>query len=166
VSETQVELCWDPAPQDWADGLRATVPIYRFAPWFATAFGLAAAALLVLGQVGAAVFGLAAAIVIAALPVFGVWVEFHRNPVAATTMSAKADEQSLRMMTVDGTAYSDLDWEKLSGWLQTRRGFLLRTGSGRAGPFYPVPNRAFGSPAQRDRFRELLTRRLGPASRN
>ena len=166
MSETQIELRWDPAPRDWADGLRATMPIYRFAWWFALAFGLAGVVLLVLGELAPGLFGLGAATVIVALPVVGVWVEFHRNPVAATTMTAKADEQSLRMMTVDGTAYSDLDWEKLSGWLQTRRGFVLRTESRRTSPFYPVPNRAFGSPAQRERFRELLARRLGPASRN
>ncbi|MFL6142675.1 MAG: YcxB family protein [Labedaea sp.] len=166
MSESQIELRWDPTPRDWADGLRATMSIYRFAPWFAAAFGFAGVVLLVLGEPLPGVFGLVAATMIAALPVVGVWVGFHRNPVAATTMTAKADERSLRMMTVDGTAYSDLDWEKLSGWLQTGRGFVLRTGSGRASPFYPVPNRAFGSPAQRERFRELLARRLGPASRN
>ena len=65
---------------------------------------------------------------------------------------------------VDGTAYSDLDWAKVSGWLETRRGFVLRTGPDRASPFYPVPNRAFAESGQRQRFRELLIRRIGPAA--
>jgi hypothetical protein len=164
ISEIQLELRWDPAPGDWADGLRATVPVYRFAPWFAGAFALAAVVLMFLGQLSSGVFGLAAAAVIAALPVLGVWLSFRRNPVAATTMTARADESSLRMMTVDGTAYTDLDWVKLSGWLETGRGFLLCTGTGRGSPFYPVPNRAFTGLEQRQRFRELLARRVGPVS--
>lgn len=161
-----MELRWDPHPSDWVHGLRAAAPVYRFAPWFAAAFGVAAVVLVFLGQLSAGVFGMACAAVIAALPVVGVWISFRRNPVAATTMTAKVDESSLRMMTVDGTAYSDLDWAKLSGWLETRRGFVLRTGPERASPFYPVPNRAFAEPEQRQRFRELLTRRIGPGAGN
>jgi YcxB-like protein len=158
-----MELRWDPEPADWVDGLRATVPLYRFAPWFAGAFAVAAVVLVVLGQLYAGVFGMACAAVIATIPVLAVRVSFHRNPVAATTMTARADEQSLRMMTVDGTAYSDLDWATLSGWVETRRGFVLRAGAERTGSFYPVPNRAFTEPEQRQRFRELVERRLGPA---
>jgi hypothetical protein len=164
MSDGQMELSWDPAPGDWADGLRAAVPAYRFAPWFAGAFMIAAVVLVFLGQLAAAVFGMACAAVIAVLPVLGVRLSFRSNPVAATTMTARADEQSLRMMTVDGTAYSDVDWTKLSGWLETRRGFVLRTGTGRSSPFYPVPNRAFSEPEQRQHFRELLERRVGPAA--
>ena len=157
-----MELSWDPAPGDWADGLRAALPAYRFAPWFAAAFAVAAVVLVFLGQLAAAVFGMACAAVIAVLPVLGVWLSFRRNPVAATPMTARADEQSLRLMTIDGTAYSDVDWAKLSGWLETRRGFVLRTGADRSSPFYPVPNRAFARLEHRDRFRELLRRRVGP----
>jgi hypothetical protein len=156
-----VELRWDPKPGDWVDGLRAAVPIYRFAPWFAAAFGLAAIVLVVLGQLYAGLFGMACAAVIALLPALGVRASFHRNPVAAIPMTAKVDEQSLRLMTIDGTAYSDLDWVKLAGWLETRRGFVLRTGPRRSSPFYPVPNRAFTEPEQRQRFSELVERRLG-----
>jgi hypothetical protein len=159
-----MELRWDPAPGDWVDGLRAAVPIYRFAPWFAAAFGAAAVVLVFLGQLYAGLFGMFCAAVIAGLPVLGVWLSFRRNPVAATTMTASVDEQSMRLMTIDGTAYSDLDWVKLSGWLETRRGFVLRTGQGRDSPFYPVPNRAFTEPEQRQEFRELLERRLGPVN--
>lgn len=157
-----MELRWDPEPGDWIDGLRAAVPIYRFAPWFAAAFAVASVVLVFLDQLYAGMFGMVCAAVIAVLPALGIRISFSRNPVAATTMTAKVDEQSLRMMTIDGTAYSDLDWVKLAGWQETRRGFVLRTGPGRASPFYPVPNRAFTEPEQRQRFRELLERRIGP----
>jgi hypothetical protein len=162
MGDDQMELRWDPRPADWVDGLRASAPIYRFAPWFAGAFAVAAVVLVFLGQLAAGVFGMACAAVIATMPVLAVWVSFRRNPVAATTMTAKVDERSVRMMTVDGTAYSDLDWANLAGWSETGRGFVLRTGPDRASPFYPVPNRAFAEPEQRQRFRELLTRRIGP----
>jgi hypothetical protein len=165
MSGDQIELTWDPVPADWVDGLRAAVPLYRFAPWFAGAFALAAAVLVVLGQPGPAVFGFGCAVVIAALPAVGVWLSFRRHPVASTTLTARADESSLRMMTLDGTAYTDLDWVKLSGWVETRRGFVLRTDDGRGSPFYPVPNRAFTGLEQRQWFRELLARQIGPASR-
>ena len=152
-----LDLQWDPEPGDWADGLRAIVPIYRFAPLFALAFAAAAVVLLAVGQPWAALFGLLCAIVIGLLPLVAVRASFHRNPVAATTVTAKVDERSLRMMTIDGTAYSDVDWTTLSGWLETRRGFVLRTGQA----FYPVPNRAFAKPEERQHFLDLLRRRLG-----
>jgi hypothetical protein len=156
-----LELQWDPEPGDWADGLRATVPLYRFAPAFAGAFAAVAVVVVLLGQPWAGVFGMACAAVIALLPVVAVRASFHSNPVAATTVTAKVDDSSLRMMTIDGTAYSDVDWTTVSGWLETRRGFVLRTGTGRTSPFYPVPNRAFAEPEQRQHFRDLLRRRLG-----
>jgi hypothetical protein len=156
-----LELKWDPDPADWADGLRAIVPVYRFAPLFAAVFAVVSVVVAILGQLWVGVFGMACAAVIALLPVLAVRVSFARNPVAATTMTAKVDEQSLRIMTIDGTAYSDLSWSTLSGWLETRRGFVLRTGTGRSSPFYPVPNRAFAEPEQRQRFSELVERRLG-----
>ena len=152
---------WDPEPGDWADGLRAIVPLYRFAPAFAGVFAVVAVGVVLLGQPWAGVFGMAAAAVIVLFPLVAVRAAFHRNPVAATTVTAKVDDQSLRMMTIDGTAYSDVDWTTLSGWLETRRGFVLRTGTGRASPFYPVPNRAFTKPEQRQHFQDLLRRRLG-----
>lgn len=156
-----LELKWDPDPADWADGLRAIVPIYRYAPLFAAAFAVASVVVAFLGQLGVAVFGMACAAVIALFPVLSVRASFARNPVAATTVTAKVDEQSMRMMTIDGTAYSDLDWSTLTGWLETRRGFVLRTGTGRGSPFYPVPNRAFEKPEQRQRFLELVQRHIG-----
>jgi hypothetical protein len=156
-----LELTWDPAPEDWADGLRAIVPLYRFAPLFAAVFAVVSVVVAFLGQLQVGVFGMCCAAVIALLPVVAVRVSFARNPVAATTMTAKVDEQSLRIMTIDGTAYSDLDWSTLTGWLETRRGFVLRTGTGRDSPFYPVPNRAFATTEERERFRALVERRLG-----
>jgi hypothetical protein len=152
-----LELKWDPTPGDWADGLRATVPIYRYAPFFAAAFAIGGVVVVLLGQLGAGVFGMACSAVIALFPVIAVRLSFHRNPVAATTVTAKVDESSLRLMTIDGTAYSDLEWENLSGWLETRRGFVLRSDSG----LYPVPNRAFTESGQRAQFRDLVVRRLG-----
>jgi hypothetical protein len=152
-----LELKWDPTPADWADGLRATVPLYRYAPLFAAAFAVASVVVVILGQLGAGLFGMGCAAVIALFPVVAVRMSFHRNPVAATTVTARIDESSLRLMTIDGTAYSDLEWANLSGWLETRRGFVLRSGSG----LYPVPNRAFTESEQRARFRDLVVRRLG-----
>ena len=153
-----LELQWDPEPGDWADGLRAIVPLYRFAPAFAGVFAVVGFGLLALGQPVAGAFGLVCAVIIMGFPLVTVWTSFHRNPVAGTTVTAKADEESLRMMTIDGTAYSDVDWTTLTGWQETRRGFVLRMG-GRS--FYPVPNRAFAKPEQRQRFQELLVRRIG-----
>lgn len=155
---TTLELQWDPSPGDWADGLRATVPLYRFAPVFAGVFAVVGVVFLVTGQPWAGGFGLVAALVIGLFPLVAVWMSFHRNPVAATTVTAKIDEHSLRMMTIDGTAYSDVDWTTVAGWLETRRGFVLRT-AGRS--FYPVPNRAFAKPEQRQHFLDLLQRRIG-----
>ena len=66
----------------------------------------------------------------------------------------------LEPVPIDGTAYSDLRWSALAGWLETRRGFVLRTGE--AGELFPVPLRAFGDAEGQHRFRELLVRRLGP----
>lgn len=161
----RMELRWNPVPGDWVDGLRAAVPAYRFAPWFAGAFTVAAVVLVFLGRLYAGLFGMFCALLVAGLPLLGVWVSFRRNPVAGTTLTANVDEQSVRLMTIDGTAFSDLDWDRLSGWQETRRGFVLRTGPERSSPFYPVPNRAFAESEERQRFRELLTRRVGPRDR-
>jgi hypothetical protein len=156
-----LELQWDPEPGDWADGLRAIVPMYRFAPAFALVFGVVGVVVGLAGSPWAGAFGLGCAVLIAVFPLLAVRLAFNRNPVAATTVTAKVDEQSLRMMTIDGTAYSDLDWSGLAGWLETRRGFILRTGAGRASPFYPVPHRAFVKPEQRQHFQDLLRRHVG-----
>lgn len=165
MSDSRLDLRWDPEPWDWADALRAVVPMYRWSPWFAGALAVFSVVLLFLGQPVPGIFGLVCAVVIAAIPVAGVWASFRGNPVAGSLVTATADDSSLRMMTVDGTAYSDVRWASLSGWLQTGRGFILRTGESQDSAVYPVPHRAFGQPADRQRFRELLEEHLGPAGR-
>lgn len=157
-----LELRWDPAPSDWSDSLRAVFPLYRWAPWFALALAAFSAVLLVAGQPVPGGFGLVCAAVIVALPVLGVRAQFRRNPVAASTVTATVDEQSFRMMTVDGTAYTDLRWPTLAGWVETKHNFVLRTGDA---ALFPVPGRAFGTQEDLDGFRELLERQLGAPSR-
>lgn len=158
--EERLELRWDPHPADWSDALRAVHRVYRWTPWFAAALAVFGAVLLVLGEPVPGLFGLACAVVIAALPLLGVRSSFHRNPVAAATVTATADERSLRMMTVDGSAYSDLRWSAVTGWRRTRRGFVLRTDA--ASALFPVPLRAFDDDAGRERFAGLLARLVGP----
>ncbi len=158
--DERLELRWDPHPADWSDALRTVTPMYRWTPWFAAALAVFGAVLLVLGEPVPGLFGIGCAAEIGALPLLGVYSSFRRNPVAAATVTATVDEQSLRMMTVDGTAYSDLRWSTLTGWLETRRSFVLRTGE--AAALFPVPLRAFGDQAELDRFRALLGREVGP----
>jgi YcxB-like protein len=160
--DDRFELRWDPRPADWSDALRAVTPMYRWTPWFAAVLAVFGVVLLVLGEPVPGLFGLGAAVVIAAMPLVAVYSSFRRNPVAAATVTATVDEQSLRMMTIDGTAYSDLRWSGLSGWLETRRSFVLRTDEATA--LMQVPLRAFGDEAELGRFRELLDRHLGPGN--
>jgi hypothetical protein len=157
-----MELRWDPAPSDWTDSLRAVYPMYRWAPWFALGLGALAVVLLIAGQPVPGVFGLLCAMLIAALPMAGVWTQFRRNPVAAATVTATVDDQSFRMMTVDGTAYSDLRWPDMAGWVETKHNFVLRTGGS---ALFPVPGRAFGNQEDLDGFRDLLRRQLGGPSK-
>ncbi|HEX6357797.1 YcxB family protein [Actinophytocola sp.] len=157
-----LELRWDPAPSDWNDALRAVYPTYRWAPWFALGLGALAIVLLIAGQPAPGFFGLVAAMIIAAMPMVAVWVQFRRNPVAAATVTATVDEQSFRMMTIDGTAYTDLRWPTLAGWVETKHNFVLRTG-GTA--LFPVPARAFTKQEDLDGFRDLLRAKLGEPSR-
>jgi hypothetical protein len=157
-----MELRWDQEPSDWRDALRAVFPVYRWAPWFALALTAFAAFLLGAGQPVPGAFGLLCAAVIVVLPVLGVRAQFSRNPVAASTVTATVDDQSLRMMTVDGTAYTDLRWSELAGWVETKHNFVLRTGDA---ALFPVPSRAFGTQEDLDGFRDVLSRRLGPESR-
>lgn len=161
--DERLELRWDPRPADWGDALRAVTPLYRRSPWFAAALAMFAALLVTLGEPLPGVFGLVCAVVIAALPMVDVYTSFRRNPVAAATVTATVDESSMRLMTIDGTAYSDLRWSTLAGWLETNRSFVLRTDKATA--LFPVPNRAFGEPGERRRFRELLERHVGPENR-
>lgn len=160
MSDDRFELRWDPRPGDWGDALRAVTPLYRWSPWFATAMATFGAVLVVIGIPVPGYFGVACGLVIAALPMLDVYMSFRRNPVAAATVTATVDESSMRMMTIDGTAYTDLRWSTLAGWLETNRSFVLRTDQ--ATTLFPVPNRAFGAQDERRRFRELLERQVGP----
>jgi len=163
MSDERLELRWDPRPGDWGDALRAVTPLYRWSPWFATAMVTFGAVVVVLGLPAPGLFGVVCGLVIAALPMLDVYLKFRRNPVAAATVTATADESSMRMMTVDGTAYSDLRWSTLTGWQETNRSFVLRTDE--AASLFPVPNRAFSAQDERRRFRELLERNVGPEKR-
>jgi hypothetical protein len=106
--------------------------------------------------------GVLCALVIVALPMVAVWTQFRRNPVAAATVTATVDEQSFRMMTIDGTAYTDLRWPTMAGWVETRHNFVLRTGGA---ALFPVPGRAFGKQEDLDGFRDLLREQLGEPSK-
>jgi hypothetical protein len=163
MADERLELRWDPRPADWGDALRTVTPIYRWSPWFATAMATFGAVLVVIGTPLPGFFGVACGLLIAALPLVDVYSSFRRNPVAAATVTATVDESSMRMMTVDGTAYSDLRWSSLTGWQETNRSFVLRTSGTSA--LFPVPNRAFGAQEERRRFRELLERQVGPEKR-
>ncbi len=160
MADEQLELRWEPRPGDWGDALRAVTPIYRWSPWFATAMATFGAVLVVLGTPLPGFFGIGCGLVIGLLPMLDVYLSFRRNPVAAATVTATVDESSMRMMTIDGTAYTDLRWSTLGGWLETNRSFVLRTDQ--ANSLLPVPNRAFGALEERRRFRELLERQVGP----
>lgn len=157
-----LDLRWDPAPADWNDALRAVFPIYRWAPWFALALAALSVVLLIAGQPVPGGFGLLCAAFIVALPVTTTRRQFRRNPVAAATVTATVDDASFRMMTIDGTAYTDLRWDSIAGWVETKHNFVLRM-EGTA--LFPVPGRAFGKQEDLDGFRELLVEQLGPESK-
>ncbi|GAA2981510.1 YcxB family protein [Actinokineospora diospyrosa] len=155
-----MRLSWTPEPADWGDGTSAALPFVRWVPWFAAAFGLFSAVLLLTGLTWPGVFGLVCAAGIGAFPAVAIRAAFRREPVAGHPVTAEVDDHSLRMMTTSGSAYSDLTLGELTGWVETKRSFVLLTGPG---SFHPVPGRAFDSTEDIDRFRDLLTRVLGPA---
>jgi YcxB-like protein len=157
-----LELRWDPAPADWNDALRSVYPMFRWAPWFGVGLGVLGIVLLFAGQPVPGFFGVLCALIIAAMPMVAVWRQFRRNPVAASTVTATVDDKSFRMMTIDGTAYTDLEWSSMDGWVETKHNFVLRTG-GQA--LFPVPGRAFGEQEDLDGFRDLLRAQLGEPSK-
>jgi hypothetical protein len=164
AQQQMVTFEWDPVPADWANALRAFSRQYRFGQWLAVPLAVFSIALLVINQaVAACLIGLAASAFAALAAPVHVRLLFARHPGARKTMTGEADETSVRMTVSDGTGRTELPWSTLSGWRATSRGFVLKassdSGAGGADPaVYPVPNRAFGSPADRDRFRELLER--------
>lgn len=153
---------WTPDPADWRDAMRAVIPLFRFAPYFALAVVLVTIVGIVLAPdsllLGSLVLGIA--LIIAALPRLSVWAMFRTDPTLSSPMRALADDRALHLSA--GAARSDVVWENLARWRQTSRGFVLRTGDRPASPMYVVPHRAFTEPGQAERFRELLRRRIGP----
>lgn len=160
----RVDFSWSPQPADWRAAVRAVVPMYRWAQWFAAVLAVFGVVLVVLGDVLPGLYGLLAAAVIAVLPALRVRASFQRHPLASKTVTATADDHSVRM-TVDDLARSDLAWTELPAWLETAQGIVLRTGPDRGSAIYPVPHRAFAAPDDEQRFRALLQRHIGPASR-
>ncbi|GDY28607.1 YcxB family protein [Gandjariella thermophila] len=159
-----IEFQWSPRPSDWRDALRAAVPLYRWAPWFAGALAACSVLLLVLGDVAAGCYGLVAAAVVAALVPLAAHRSFRAAPLAGRTVTGHADDQAIRL-TIGDEARSVVRWSALPAWSETSRNIVLRTGPGAASPVYAVPHRAFADPADARRFRELLARHIGPAGR-
>ena len=155
-----VDFSWSPRAADWRDALRIAVPLYRWAPWFAVVLGVLGVVVLVMGMTWAGVFGLALAVIIIALVPVGTAVNFHNHPLAAKTVTGTADAHSLRM-SVGEAARSELSWAELPGWVETARGFVLRTGTTAV---YAVPHRAFADDEAVARFRSLLAEHVGPSA--
>ena len=155
-----VDFSWSPRPADWRDALRTSVPLYRWAPWFAAVLGALGVVVLVMGMTWAGVFGLALAVIIIALVPVGTAVNFHNHPLAAKAVTGTADAHSLRM-SVGEAARSELSWAELPGWVETTRGFVLRTGTTAV---YAVPHRAFADAEAVEVFRSLLREHVGPAT--
>jgi hypothetical protein len=158
-----VDFRWSPEPGDWGDALRTAVPMFRWAPWFAAAVFVGSVVLLSTGYTAAGLFGVAVAVVVAVLVPVQVRANFANHPLAAKAVSGTADDHSLRM-AVGESARSELAWSDLPAWSETRRGFVLRTDDATLGAMYAVPHRAFDEDADRDRFRDLLVRHVGPSA--
>lgn len=155
-----VDFSWSPRPGDWSDALRIAVPLYRWAPWFAAVLGALGVVVLVVGMTWAGVFALVLAVIIIALVPVGTAVNFHNHPLAARTVTGTADDHSLRM-SVGEAARSELSWSDLPGWVETSRGFVLRTPTTAV---YAVPHRAFADADAVATFRSLLVAHVGPAA--
>jgi hypothetical protein len=137
-----IEFRWSPRPADWGDALRAAVPLYRWA----------------------GCYGLVAAAVVGALVPLAARRSFRATPLAGRTVTGHADAHAV-WLTVGDEARSVLRWSALPAWSETSRSIVLRTGADVASPVYAVPHRAFADPGDARRFRELLTRHVGPPAR-
>ncbi|MGH3626148.1 MAG: hypothetical protein ACRDRL_01685 [Sciscionella sp.] len=160
---------WTPDAADWVDALRATVPMVRWAEWFAAAFALFGLVLLVLGHWGEGVFGVLVAAVIVLLPRWQALRALRDDPLAASTVQALADEQGLQL-SIGSTPTTELRWQRVPAWRMTRRCvLLLGAGPGTASPRagtrapYAIPLRAFDDPADLQRFQLLLRSGVGEA---
>lgn len=148
---------------DHLDLLRASLPLVRFAPWFAGAFLGAAVLLAFLGQWLPAVFGIVAAAVVAALPYLQAGVSERNYPLAGKEIRASADPQRLKL-DIDAHAHSELRWDKIRSWSDTGRTIVLRAQDAAGG--YPIPHRAFRDPAQAQAFTQLLHSAVGDRATN
>ena len=150
-----VDFRWAPSPADWRSSLRAMVPMFRWAPWFALVLGGFSLILLFffddMVPVGAVRPGLCA-LVIGFMEPVAVWWRFSSDEMISRTVVGSADDQSFRMAV--GTAVrEEMAWAELPGWTETRRGFVLETLDEGAASL-SVPLRAFASDEDAASFRD------------
>ena len=158
-----VDFRWAPSPADWRASLRAMVPMFRWAPWFALVLAVFSLVLL-LGfedTLFVALFGLVCALVIGFMEPVAVWWRFTSDEMISRTVIGSADARSFRM-AVGNAVREDIVWEELPGWTETRQGFVLETLDGGTASL-SVPHRAFASDEDLTSFRSLLEEHIGPA---
>ncbi|WP_109640280.1 YcxB family protein [Lentzea atacamensis] len=159
-----VDFKWAPSPADWRASLRAMVPMFKWAPWFAVVLG-GFSLVLLFGFDDAmfpvALFGLVCALVIGFMEPVAVWWRFSSDEMISRTVVGSADDQSFRM-AVGNEVREEIVWEELPGWTETRQGFVLETLDDGAASL-SVPHRAFASDEDLSSFRTLLEQHIGPA---
>ena len=158
-----VDFRWAPSPADWRSSLRAMVPMFRWAPWFALVLGGFSLILLFFFDdiVPVALFGLVCALVIGFMEPVAVWWRFSSDEMISRTVAGSADDQSFRM-AVGIAVREEMAWAELPGWTETRQGFVLETLDEGAASL-SVPHRAFASDEDLTSFRSLLENNIGPA---
>jgi hypothetical protein len=158
-----VDFRWAPSPADWRSSLRAMVPMFRWAPWFALVLGGFSLILLFFFDdiVPVALFGLVCALVIGFMEPVAVWWRFSSDEMISRTVVGSADDQSFRM-AVGAAVREEMAWAELPGWTETRQGFVLETLDDGAASL-SVPHRAFASDEDAASFRALLEQHIGPA---
>ncbi|MFI6094144.1 YcxB family protein [Lentzea sp. NPDC051213] len=158
-----VDFRWAPSPADWRASLRAMVPMFKWAPWFAVA--LAVISLVLLSgfddMLPVALFGLVCALVIGFMEPVAVWWRFSSDEMISRTVVGSADDRSFRM-AVGTTVREEIVWQELPSWTETRQGFVLETLDDGAASL-SVPRRAFASDEDAASFRTLLEQHIGPA---
>ncbi|MCR3751015.1 hypothetical protein LX88_005003 [Lentzea californiensis] len=158
-----VDFRWAPSPADWRASLRAMVPMFKWAPWFALVLAVFSLVLL-LGfedTLPVALFGLLCALVIGFMEPVAVWWRFTSDEMISRTVMGSADARSFRM-AVGNAVREEIVWEELPGWTETRQGFVLETLDEGAASL-SVPHRAFASDEDLTSFRSLLEEHIGPA---
>lgn len=158
-----VDFRWAPSPADWRASLRAMVPMFKWAPWFALVLAVFSLVLL-LGfedTLPVALFGLVCALVIGFMEPVAVWWRFTSDEMISRTVMGSADARSFRM-AVGNAVREEIVWEELPGWTETRQGFVLETLDEGAASL-SVPHRAFASDEDLTSFRSLLEEHIGPA---